>query len=158
MKLAHIATIILAAYACQASGAEFATTDQGRRVELQSGGTWKYAQEGSAKIYRRIQFSDFLIDGSQMSGQLVKIRGVGGFNNDRAQARPDGLIYQQTFTIGPTIRIVSSGLDRTGLAAVHECPLTCSLEVSGAVEKTQYNTLIIRADAITVVRKGSSLL
>lgn len=154
MRLTRIAAAFLTVAACQASGAEYATTDQGRKVQLHPNGTWKYVKKSDGPTYRSIQFSDFLVDGSQLVGQLVKISGVGGFNNPSGQARPAGTLYQDTFTIGPSIRILSSNLDRNGLAAVHECPLSCSLEVSGIVEDTQHNTLIIQADAIRVVKKG----
>lgn len=156
MKFLVLPAFMLLIVASQASGADRATTSDGRSVLLHPNGTWSY--EGKAEIlnYRQIEFSDFLIDGSQLIGKPIKIKGVGGFTNNRGESRPDGAIYQKTFTIGPSIRISSRNLDRANLMLVHECPLSCALEISGVVEKSSYNTIFIQAETIKVLNKGAA--
>ena len=153
MKFAFTSVVILAILASDSLAAERAITNDGRSVFLHSNGKWNYEESSDTQIYRQIEFGDFLIDGSQLLGKRIKIKGDGGFPNDRGETHPRGRIYQKTFTIGPSIEVSSSSLNRSNLMAAHECPLSCVLEISGVVEKTKYGGLLIQAEAVKILKK-----
>lgn len=137
---------------------DYATTESGMRVQLNDDGTWSEVAQEKTTSVRNISFSDYLIDSDSLEGEMVRIRGVGGFSNDSGESRPDGAIYQQTFTIGPSIRISTASLDRGNLSKAHECPLSCALEISGKVDRSKYGATVIRAESVRILEKGASML
>ncbi len=152
MKLHCLVSFVLIVFSSQALSGSFATTDDGKRIQLFEDGTWSRVEKSPTNKYRKILFADYFIDAKSMLGEPVKIKGVGGFSNRSGVARPNGKIYRKMFTIGPAISISTETLGRMNLAKVHECSLSCDLEISGIIKKGKYGKTIIEASVVRIVQ------
>jgi len=160
VKVISIISLLLAVlFSASIFAYEIATTDSGEKVKLNKNGTYTYISKKLGDKFNEIDFTDFLIDSNDLVGKNIRIKGVGGFNNRRKVKYPSGTIYQKTFTIGPSISIDTTKLNRKNLKKIHKCPLTCIMEISGVVKNTSYNSQIIEAISIRVLNySGATIL
>jgi hypothetical protein len=135
------------------SASQIATTNDGKKVELHEDGTYSFVKKNVSNTYKKIEFSDFMIDSQDLVEKKIIIKGDVGFYNRSGKKYPIGQIYQAISTIGPSIPMHTSKLSRECLKKVHskKCTLSCGMEISGVVKKDKYNQFFIEADSIKLV-------
>jgi len=129
---------------------DIATTIDGRKVKLFENGKYFYMPSEHSNEIKNIDFADFMIESTELVGRNIRIRGVGGFRNNSNKKHHLGSIYQSTFTIGPSISIVTNKLNKENLKKVHKCPLSCTMQIDGVIKNTNNQTQNIEATSIIV--------
>jgi len=137
---------------------DIATTADGRKVKLYENGTYVYIATTNDNKIKEIDFADFMIESSELVGKKIRIKGVGGFSNDSHKKFPSGSIYQNTFTIGPSIYIDTTKLNNKNLKKIHKCPLSCTMQIDGVIKNTTNKSQIIEATSIVVFDYSGTVL
>jgi hypothetical protein len=137
---------------------DIATTADGRKVKLYENGTYVYMPTTNDNKMKIIDFADFMIESTELVGETIRIKGVGGFSNNSHKKYPSGSIYQKIFTIGPSISIDTTKLNNENLKKVHKCPLSCTMQIDGVIKKTTNKSQIIEATSIVVFDYNGSML
>ena len=140
-------------FASSVFSSEIVTTTDGRKVKLNKNGTYSYISEKTSNDFKKIDFTDLLIDSEELLGKKVRFRGNALFSNYKGEKYPGGSIYQEHLTIGPSISIETSKVDRESLKAVHKCPVSCYIEISGVVKTFTNKNLYIDASSIRIVSR-----
>jgi hypothetical protein len=118
---------------------ENVTMSSGKIVTLHDNGTYTVVEDQTSNHYRKLDYSDFMIDGGSLNGEKIRIDGPLGTFDSAKKKFPVGQLYGEYTALGPYIKVETHKLSREDLKYVHKnCHVDCFVSISGTAMKDKY--------------------